>query len=550
MGMTGGYLTGSGGVQTNVSDYLRGPDKLKIGNNINMVKRGILTNKYAGWTRQRATAFNGGTAFLEFAVFSDASGGRTLCFQVGDKLYSYDGAVETSMDGTALGTTNPPCIRMFAPYSSGAPLMIYCNGSNEPRKYANTGAGVGAALQLDNGTGAANYPVTLQSPLPARSYSKPKFCEPFRDRLILAGFDGSTTAYDVLFTNSGFAEKCNQAGATPVATDGGVFQVNPALGPITALKAFKLSNESNDQVLLVGQAQGVSIIIGRDGTDFKLFTLTTEYGIPSNRCLVQMQNDLWFLATDGLRRFTSLASNANLVNATMTFDIQDLMNRILSTSAQWAHMSHMRKYQELVLWIPIDANTQNENAIVINYNNDAPPEQINPIYFTKSGTEVAASIVFKDVFYGGGYTGLLQTHYSGNLYDTAPVEWEILMSIIKPENPEHKLDLQRVIHITDGDEQKFLCNVYGYEWLGNTLRRIQCLPYDHLINEPAPSGTVLGSWVLGSGALPASGVTYHAYEPQAGGLALAELQLKGNDASHVIEWVGSSYRIKSGGFNA
>lgn len=542
-------LTGTGGVLTNVSDYVRGNTQLKVGNNINMVKRGILTNKFSGWTRQRAGVFNAGAAFREFAVFTDGTGSRTLCFQVGDKLYSYDGAVETSMDGTALDTTRPPCIRMFAPYNSGSPIMVLCNGINQPRKYTGTGAAVGAPLQLDNGTGAANYPVATVAPLPVRSYSKPKFCEPFLDRMVLTGFDVTTTQFDVLFTNSGTLEKCTQA-ATPAATDGGAFQVNPALGPITALKAFKLSNDTNDQVLLIGQANGVSVITGKDATNFKMFTLTAEYGIPSNRALIQMQNDLWFLASDGLRKFSQLAANANLINSSLTFPVQDIINRINPGAVQFAHIAHMRKYQELVLWLPLDADTTCKNALVFNYNNeDSTQEQITPIIFTKDGTSVGASIIHNNVYYGGGYDGLLQLHYSGNLYDALPVQWEIFMSMIKPDQFEQTLSLEKVVHITEGGFQKFLCNAYLYNKIGNTLLRTIADPNNFEITADPSGGTILDAWRLGVDAFPDSGVTYHDATPQAVGV-LAELQLRGTQQDHVIEWVGTYYRTKSGGLNA
>jgi hypothetical protein len=541
-----GMLSGADGVQTNISDFLRPGSALKVADNVNMVKRGIITSRYNGWTRQRAGAFNSGAQFLDFAVFTDATGARTLCFQVGSKLYSYDGATETAMQ-SGLSTTNPPCIRMFAPYASGTPTMILANGVDQPYKFTSTGAASGVAMQLNGG----NYPQSLSAPLPVRSYSKPQFFEPFNDRLAIAGFTGAS-AFDVLLTNAGTAETCTQS--TPlVATDGGVFQVNPALGPITGMKAFKLSNADNTQVLLVAQAQGVSIIVGSNATDFQMRTLTAEYGIPSNRCWVQVMNDLWFLATDGIRRFSTLVQNANLLNASMSFIIQDIISALSSGSAQWACMAHHRIYQEVVLWCPVSGSSINNQGIVLNYNNDkaGDPTQVNPIFFTKSGTTVSALLDYKNTLYGGGYDGLLQVHYSGNLYDTAPVSWEIRTALVKPKDYENSCYLEKALVLTEGLGQQFLANAFTYAQLGNTLQRNQMNPVDFLIREGVSSSglTILNSWTLGTSAFEDSIPRRHVFQPQGHG-AYWELQLKGNQADHVIDWLGIEYRIKEGGPNA
>jgi hypothetical protein len=537
-------LSCSGGVQTNIADSLRPLNVLKIANNVNMIKRGVLTNRFAGWTKQRAGAFNSGAAFLDFGIFTSSTGAKTLCFQVGNRFYSYDGATETDMAGANLSTTNPPCIRMFAPYADGNPLMLYANGIDQPKKFSSTGAASMAALQLNGG----NYPQALSGPLPTRTYSKPKFIEPFLDRVILAGFDasGSPTAFDILLTNAGTCETCTQTGAGIVATDGGLFTVSPDLGAVTSVKAFKLSNQNNEQIVLVGQDHGISFIKGNDALDFKMYTLTAEYGAPSNRCWVQMQNDLWFLSSDGMRRFSTLAQNANLLNAVMSLPVQDLLNRITLTSAKWAHLTHHKIYQELALWFPIDAGTTNANAIVINYNTGGVPEEINPMFLTKDGTSVACGVDFNNVMYGGGYDGLLQTHYSGNLYNTAPVQWQIMHAQIAPENKEEQIGIECILIETDGGSQKFLANTYWQERIGNSSRRTQADPADHEILGLAPGGTILDSWVLGSSALPEDGPKQHRYYPQGVG-SKCEISYSGNMPDHFIDYVQSQVRIKTYG---
>lgn len=537
-------LTGVGGVRTNVADYLRPPNVLKVGNNINMVTRNVITNRYSGWTRQRAGTFNTGADFLDFSIFVANNGTKTLLFQCGDTLYSYDLATETAIK-SGLSTSRPPCMRMFAPYTAGAAFLVYCNGVDQPTKVTGTGAGAHSLLQLNGG----GYPQPTAAPLPVKTYSKPKFCEQFRDRMLIAGFDGNNTEFDLLVTNAGTAETVTQSSPL-VATDGGIQSLNPNLGAVTGLKAFKLSNETNDIVCLVAQERGVSVFVGTTAEDFALYQLTTEYGIPSNRTWVQIMNDLYFLASDGVRRFSNLASNANLLTGTMTIALQDLINRMTTASLLWAHASHMRKFQEVAFWVPADASADNNTALILNYNTESQsPEALEPIWFTKDGTTVGCSTVFNDVFYGGGYDGLLQVHYDGHLYDTTPVQSEIVMALIRGETPESILTVENVVNITEGGAQKFLCNAFPYVRKANSLERKQANPIDFAISAGVAAGTVLGTWPLGTGAFPEEHVKYHYYGPQGAG-QLWELQIKATQSDHTFDWLGSSYRVNVGGLHS
>jgi hypothetical protein len=169
--------------------------------------------------------------------------------------------------------------------------MVYVNGKSKPQKITYAAGFTAADLQLN----AADFGTTaLSAALAGKTPSDPRFCEPFLDRMIYAGFTGAA-AFDILITNAGDAEVCTQA-SPATETDGGLMQVDPQLGLVTAVKAFKLSNATNEQIVLIGQEHGVSIITGTGGSTFKCYTLTDEYGIPSNSGFVQINSNLWFLA--------------------------------------------------------------------------------------------------------------------------------------------------------------------------------------------------------------------------------------------------------------
>ncbi len=533
-------LTVNDGLATNVSDLLRAKTKAKVLNNVRMLKRGVFTNRKSGWLKQRAGVFNAGAAFLDFGVFVDTAGVRTLIQQVGSVLMSYDLTTETNIR-TGLSTSALPCMRMFSPYAAATtPYMVYCNGNIEPRKI--TGVAAEVALNLNGGA----WPAATGAPLPVKTYSKPKFCELFLDRMAYFGFTAGATVYaqDVLISNSGDAETVTQSG-TLAATDGGIFTIPAHLGPIVGGKTLKLNNENNDQVLIIGCTNGMAVITGSSALDFSMRILTEEYGIVSNRCWVQLQNDLYFLATDGIRRFSGLAQNANLLNATMTLELQDIMQRINVANASVAHATHHRLTQEVEWWFPLDADTQNKNCIVMNYNTDgSSPESIDPIFYTRDGTSVACSIDFKGVFYGGGYDGYLQQHQQGNLYDTTPVRYEIIPALISPGDAMSHADGLKLLVITEGGAQNFDLTAYVYVDTPQN-KQVRQIVGTKTLSVPEVTGTVLGTWSLGTGATPAEHLKLIEWT-FAGIGRFWEVQIVGATTTSFIDFLGVQYRLNKG----
>ena len=78
-----GNLSGSTGVFSNCADELRPQTALKVGNNVSMTRMGVISPRYAGCTRQRETAFNGGDEYYGYGTYSDKVGNEYLLQQVG-----------------------------------------------------------------------------------------------------------------------------------------------------------------------------------------------------------------------------------------------------------------------------------------------------------------------------------------------------------------------------------------------------------------------------------------------------------------------------------
>jgi hypothetical protein len=540
-------LSASGGLATFVSDLTRATNKAKVLNNVNQVKRGVITSRYRGWQRVRAGSFNAGTKFLGFSEFiTSSSGARTLLFQVGDKVYSYNfGTATETQIATGLNTSAIPTMNMFQPYSAGPSFMVYTNGVDQGLKITSTAAS--AALQLN---GAAYGAAATAAALPVKTYTKPKFNLPFLDRMLIWGFDGTDIRHDLLITNSGTAETCTQA-SPAVATDGDMRQLPPRLGLPTGGFAFRLSNSTNEQVVILAMERGVCLLQGTNATNFSITVLTDEYGIPSNHTWIQLYNDVWFLTTKGLSNFSMLAGNSSLMSDMLTADIQDIMSRINSAQAHKAHAYHHKLNQDVVLWFPLDSNTECNDAIIGNYNNDlSQPGHPVPQWFTKSGTEVTASCFFDGVPYGGNSAGLFQQHYTGALYDTTPVPWEIMLALMGAQDPLADFDTKELGIVCEGASQQFIMNCYQYiGTVNNRMARIEAKPLNfEMAADDTGSLTTLGTWISDLSSFPADQVKVLKQYTPTGVCRFAEYQMSGATADDNIDFVQLAAMIEKLGY--
>lgn len=473
-------LTPSRGLYSNTTDLLRDKDSAKILNNLQQLQRGIWTSRGIGYTKERAGSFNSGATFLEFAQHTTSAGVNRLVFQVGAKVYSYDlsSHTETEIKGS-LSTTAIPCIRSYNPSN-----MIYTNGDINPLKWDGNPASTMSSL--------TGWPVTISSV----TYEKPKYCEVFANRAVFAGFDAKP--FNIVVSNQGDPTSYTVGG---IATDAGAFEVPSQLGKITGMRALRLSNDNNDQVLIVGCERGMALITGYSGTTFAMKDLTREYGLASNRSWIQLQNDLLFWSTDGLRRFSQLVTNANLINASLTFNLQDLVNRVSTSKFEKIFAVHHPATQEVQFWLPVDSDTNPAHAVVMNYNTRDPSsdsyEQLNPVFSTKDGVTVTSGIEYSGTMYCGTSDGYLQTHYSGDTYDGTTIAWDFMTPLISANSPTQNASSRKFVIITDGPAQQFTAKAYTVDTLsgGNTEFKLRD---SRSLSVATSSITKIGTWASGT----------------------------------------------------
>lgn len=532
-----GTIVASQGLGSALSAIARGGDYFKVLNNLQMIKQGIWTSRGIGWTRHRAGTFNSGARFREFSFFVDNAGVKTLIFQVGSKVQSYNlgTTVETDIL-TGLTATAQPCLRRSYSPITAASILIYCNGDIEPKKITSVSA---SAALLFNSPGV--WPGTFNG----KTYSKPKFCEPFGTRFVYGGFSTASTAFDIVISNDANAEGFTQS--TPAAeTDAVAFTFPPELGKLTSLKSFKLSNDQTEQILIGGCSDGVFIITGSTASEFKLVILTTEIGVFSNRAWIRLGNDLLFLSTQGVRNFLNLVSNNVQSDDALSVSIEDQIALIDQDNAQAAFAVHHPATREIQFWVPLTGDGDiPQHALIMKYLRGATGA-LQPLWSTKNGTECTAAIEYQRIMYGGSSAGILQVHYSGDKYDTTPIVFNLMTGLINLDNIQQHCSVRNFAIITEGGSQKFNVRSYVYQRLEREQHQRKVAdPGDFVKTVTDPGGTILGSWTLGVDSFPGQFVRILDYQPIGNG-TFWELEIIASSDSDALDYSGLAYTLSGG----
>jgi hypothetical protein len=478
------------GVITNTADLLRPADAAKVINNLQMTKRGVWTSRGIGHDRiaLQDTAFNSGATILEMAIYDSVESGtltRFIILQAGDDVFAYrpemaEGMGNPTTESTSHSSTAVPSMKQF---SDG--IFLWANGDAEPRYLAGPFGTNFAAL--------SGWPVTVSG----TQYSKPKYLETFATRAVYAGFPGKP--FNVLFSKAN-AHNTFTVSTPTVATDAGAFEIPSELGPVTGLKTFRIGNDASDQVLVVGCERGVCFISGTDATDFSYKEITREHGVVSNRAWVQVQDELFYPATDGIRSLSpaALDNGATLTQNTPSTVVQDLYAQVDEDLEDKIFAVHHPSTQEVQFWLPIEGDTVPSHVLVMNYAN-SQPGQVNPIWSTKDGISGTSGINFGGRFLIGTPTGWLHEYYIADDNDGSYIQWSFVPALIESDNsnPGRSSSSRRFYILTEGPAQSFTATAYGVDTSStNTTRWTQL--FQQSLSASAETVTDTSTWASGN----------------------------------------------------
>lgn len=148
----------------------------------------------------------------------------------------------------------------------------------------------------------------------------------------------------------------------------GAFKINVGDDQqITALHEF------SETSMIVGKDRSVHLVTGVEGdlSNLARFTITDEYGIISNKAVVTVGKDVWFLATRrGICSVTQTETGkVQGVDIPVSDDIQPLIDRINWSTATNAVA---RKVGNFSYWaVPLDGSATNNAVLVYDHLNQA-----------------------------------------------------------------------------------------------------------------------------------------------------------------------------------
>jgi len=559
------------------SDYFRTDQTAKLLVNVLQSRRqNIWTNRDCGMVRRNSSALDASDNIVELGSYVDSSGVFHMLAQTNTGVYNFNTSTNT---GTALtgvsASTVPFCIRQFQPSLAGVtPVCVLTSPQTQPQALLSPYTAL--AFSGLNGNSTTTEWGATASPLAAKTYSNPALCCPFLNRMVYAGFTTVTgnasqaaNQFDIVISNAGLYNTCTQ-NSTVLDTDGAIFQVPAICGTPTALFAAQLNNQNNTQALIIGCTNGVCVITGTGTLEFGLFIQTLEFGIPSNRAIIQVLNDVIFLANDGIRTFASLALNSNLIPSALSYGIQDNVQTWDQAYLQNAFVVRNRNTRDIQFWVPVTSSSGASSGgvcslgIVFNYGSSVSGATIDTqLTFQisyRQGISIPCGLEFRDAnnnnqftMFSGGYNGIVYQHYQGNLSDSVngtPLPVNITFALLDTSTPQTRASMQKIFILCEGAQQNFFAGISAIERMNDgTFRKQQMQQTLTNIVSGGSQETILSQWVLSLSAFPGTYVQPCEFIPTIEGHAF-ELQLTTNASNNYIDCIGAHYLMKVGGLTA
>jgi hypothetical protein len=322
----------TGGVFTATGDIIRPQTTCKVLDNLHMLQRGVWSTRGTGYI----VPYTAGSGIQTTFGYSDTNGLPNFLLLTSSGALDYNPATvsTTTATGSYIPTANiPTCDSAF-----DATGIVITNGSADPFTMPTTPA---ATI-----TKATNWPVTVGG----KSYAYPQFNARYYNRHTYTGMQNFP---NVLLISADQSVN-SWVQSTPAAvTDAGAIAVPPYLGPIRSLHCIRQNTDANTQCLLIGCSQGICCLTGSDPTSYTLSVISDRYGVPSNHTWADINNSTYFLATDGIRKFSNSLLGADLISSNISYPVNDLINRFDLAAAADAFVLPHANSEELIFYFPL-----------------------------------------------------------------------------------------------------------------------------------------------------------------------------------------------------
>lgn len=378
------FTNNIGGLNTRASEILiktsESPDLL----NVKLTKQGTI-EKEKGYVLYNNTTLGSGVEVGGIYHFVKNNGSSEYTVVgAGTKLYIMQSNSFTDISRAASYTNNASWD--FVTFNN---LCIAVNGSNEPQKYDG----------VSNASNLGGTPPTSASCV-----------EVFKNRVFMAGEQANPTklSYSALSNPENWTA-ANDAGWIEVGLNDGQ--------RITGLKAFY-------DVLLIFKESSIYVLSGYSGDAsspgyFFIKPLNAEIGAVSNRAIIQVGNDIYFISKKGIYSLKAVQTYGDLSLSSISGNIQSLLDKLNIGSINNSFI--VGDYDEDRLWffVPNGSSIQNDLILIYDYHLRCWTKRSG--FSSKSGHVVKSNISGTNIFYTGSYNGYIYKQKTGYSYNGTPI---------------------------------------------------------------------------------------------------------------------------------
>lgn len=379
------FENNTGGLNTRVSEMILKPTESPDLLNVKLTKYGAIV-KEKGYILYNSTPITGSPEVGGiYNYIKSQTYAEYLIVGAGTKLYTASNGSFTDITRTSSGYANN-AIWDFSTFNN---ICIAVNGENEPQKYS----------------GGANAEDLGGSPPSGASC-----VEVFKNRVFMAGSTSNPTKLS-------YSALSNPEDWTTV-DDAGWIEIGLNDGQkIIGLKAFF-------DVLIIFKEHSIYVLSGSSGNPvsddyFSVGSINSSIGAVSNRSIVQVGNDIYFLSDKGIFNLKGVQSYGDLNVSNISFKIQPLIDELNKSALSKSLAINDSEEDRIWFFVPKGSSSQNDTILIYDYMLDA--------WTKRSGFSSKSALVFKDSslgqnkLYTGSYNGYIYNQKQGYSYAGSPI---------------------------------------------------------------------------------------------------------------------------------
>jgi hypothetical protein len=518
------FLTNTSGQNEKDGVFRIAPDSAEYTQNLHYTKNGTFSAYNQGYD-EFSEELESGADIDSIGAFTDDTGNEFMLVATNGTIHSVD--IEDGSDNGSISSAPTAGAPVDFQTFKGSVYMV--DGTITPIVWT--------------GSGSASTVSGLPKTVGGDTYDKPKIVEKFNNRLVYGNFqDASSGPYPSHIAISNTLAPDTFTTTTTNATDGFVAQVSPGDGQeLRALKALYLPQQ-NEEVLLCFKDHSTYVLTGSTPSDFAITLLSATYGCLSNKCAIQVGNDIIFMDERNIYSMSTATESGNIQRNIIGSDnVAQHLQRINLDARDKAWVEHISERFEVWFAFPTGSSTEVDTILVYNYRN---ADQGQHIWTTRTNMTARCGLYNNGRFFTGNTDGIVDEWFGVSSYRGVGYNWVYRYPYYNFEDQTRVKRIlgANVIFNMRGSETITL----KYEWVlgGNNARQ------SYSRTKTLTSGSSYGSAVYGSSVYAISGglLRHEPFQVLGNGL-MWQFECSGTTGTVAPDFLGVYGHLDIGDFN-